>query len=123
MRVKDIVKINGVWVYHIREDGEYGNEETKVKAPYSERILILSPVLIDTLGFIKYVQKMDKILHYRVFHELTKIGTVRFQQNVGKFFNNRYLKKIGLKDGVRKVSFHSFRHSVETHLTKQMVWV
>ena len=41
MRVKDIVKINGVWVYHIREDGEYGNEETKVKAPYSERILPL----------------------------------------------------------------------------------
>ena len=121
MRVKDIVKINGVWVYHIREDGEYGNEETKVKNPYSERILPLSPVIIDTLGFKKYVQKMDKIGHDRVFHELTKIGTGRFQQNVGKFFNNRYLKKIGLKDGVRKVSFHSFRHSVETHLTNQNI--
>ena len=121
MRVKDIVKINGVWVYHIREDGEYGNEETKVKNPYSERTLPLHPVLIDTLGFIKYVQKMGKIGHDRVFHELTKIGTGRFQQNVGKFFNNRYLKKIGLKDGVRKVSFHSFRHSVETHLTNQNI--
>ena len=121
MRVKDIVKINGVWVYHIREDGEYGNEETKVKNPYSERTLPLHPVLIDTLGFIKYVQKMDKIGHDRVFHELTKIGTGRFQQNIGKFFNNRYLKKIGLKDGVRKVSFHSFRHSVETHLTNQNI--
>ena len=121
MRVKDIVKINGVWVYHIREDGEYGNEETKVKNPYSERTLPLHTVLIDTLGFIKYVQKMDKIGHDRVFHELTKIGTGRFQQNIGKFFNNRYLKKIGLKDGVRKVSFHSFRHSVETHLTNQNI--
>jgi len=121
MRVKDIVKINGVWVYHIREDGEYGNEETKVKNPYSERTLPLHPVLIDTLGFIKYVQKMGKIGHDRVFHELTKIGTGRFQQNIGKFFNNRYLKKIGLKDGVRKVSFHSFRHSVETHLTNQNI--
>jgi len=121
MRVKDIVKINGVWVYHIREDGEYGNEETKVKNPYSERTLPLHPVLIDTLGFIKYVQKMGKLGHDRVFHELTKIGTGRFQQNIGKFFNNRYLKKIGLKDGVRKVSFHSFRHSVETHLTNQNI--
>jgi len=121
MRTKDIIKINGVWVYHIREDGEYGNEETKVKNPYSERTLPLHPVLIDTLGFIKYVQKMDKIGHDRVFHELTKIGTGRFQQNIGKFFNNRYLKKIGLKDGVRKVSFHSFRHSVETHLTNQNI--
>ena len=121
MRVKDIVKTNGVWVYHIREDGEYGHEETKVKNPYSERILPLHPVLIDTLGFIKYVEKMGKTLNDRVFHELTKIGTGRFQQNVGKFFNNRYLKKIGLKDGVRKVSFHSFRHSVETHLTNQNI--
>lgn len=121
MRVKDIVKMNGVWVYHIREDGEYGKEETKVKNPYSERTIPLHPVLIDTLGFIKYVKKMDKIGNDRVFHELTKIGTGRFQQNVGKFFNNRYLKKIGLKDGVRKVSFHSFRHSVETHLTNQNI--
>ena len=73
MRVKDIVKTNGVWVYHIREDGEYGHEETKVKNPYSERILPLHPVLIDTLGFIKYVEKMGKIGNDRVFHELTKI--------------------------------------------------
>jgi integrase len=121
MRVKDIVKINGVWVYHIREEGEYGNEETKVKNPYSERTIPLHPVLIDILGFIKYVKMIEKIGHNRVFHELTKIGSGRFQQNVGKFFNDRYLKKIGLKDGVRKVSFHSFRHSVETHLTNQNV--
>ena len=31
------------------------------------------------------------------------------------------MKKIGLKDGVRIVSFHSFRHSVETHLTYQNI--
>ena len=31
------------------------------------------------------------------------------------------MKKIGLKDDGRKVSFHSFRHSVETHLTNQNV--
>ena len=121
MRVKDVIKENGVWVYKIREEGEYGEEETQVKNSYSERTLPLHPVLIDTLGFIKYVQKMGKIGHDRVFHELTKIGTGRFQQNIGKFFNNRYLKKIGLKDGVRKVSFHSFRHSVETHLTNQNI--
>ena len=120
MRVKDIVKINGVWVYHIRKDGEHGNEGTKVKALYSERILQLSPIIIDTLGFIKYVKQMNKLGHERVFHELTKKGS-KFQKNVGVFFNDRYLKKIGLKDGIRKVSFHSFRHSVETHLTNQNV--
>ena len=120
-RTKDIMKVKGVWVYRIREEGEYGDEETIVKNPYSERDIPLHPVLTDTLGFIKYVKMIEKIGHKRVFHELTKIGSGRFQQNVGKFFNNRYLKKIGIKDGVRKVSFHSFRHSVETHLTNQNV--
>ena len=120
-RTKDIMKVKGVWVYRIREEGEYGDEETIVKNPYSERDIPLHPVLTDTLGFIKYVKMIEKIGHNRVFHELTKIGSGRFQQNVGKFFNERYLKKIGIKDGVRKVSFHSFRHSVETHLTNQNV--
>ena len=120
MRVKDVIKENGVWVYKIREEGEYGEEETQVKNSYSERTLPLHPVLIDTLGFIKYVKKMEKIGHERVFHELIKKGK-KFHKNVGRFFNDRYLKKIGIKDGVRKVSFHSFRHSVETHLTNQNV--
>ena len=120
MRVKDVIKENGVWVYKIREEGEYGEEETQVKNSYSERTLPLHPVLIDTLGFIKYVKKMEKIGHERVFHELIKKGK-KFHKNVGRFFNDRYLKKIGIKDGVRKVSFHSFRHSVETHLTNHNI--
>ena len=120
MRVKDIMKVNGVWVYRIREEGEYGEEETKVKNPYSERDVPLHNVLVDTLGFVRYVKHIKKLGHERVFHELTKRGN-RFQKNVGKFFNDKYLKKIGLKDGGRKVSFHSFRHCVETHLTNQNV--
>ena len=120
MRVKDVIKEYGVWVYKIREEGEYGEEETQVKNSYSERTLPLHPVLIDTLGFIKYVKKMEKIGHERVFHELIKKGK-KFHKNVGRFFNDRYLKKIGIKDGVRKVSFHSFRHSVETHLTNHNI--
>ena len=121
MRVSDILKVNNVWVFRFREEGEYGDEETKVKNPYSERDVPLHPVLVNTLGFVRYVKHIKKLGHDRVFHELTKIGSGRFQQNVGKFFNSKYLKKIGLKDGGRKVSFHSFRHSVETHLTNQNV--
>jgi len=44
MRVKDVIKENGVWVYKIREEGEYGEEETQVKNSYSERTLPLHPV-------------------------------------------------------------------------------
>ena len=120
MRVKDIIKVDGVWVYRIREEGEYGDEQTKVKNPYSERDIPLHSVLVDTLSFVKYVNHIKKLGEERVFYELPKISN-RYQHYIGKFFNRRYLKKIGLKDDGRKVSYHSFRHSVETHLTNQNV--
>jgi len=120
MRCKDLRKEKGVWVYSIREEGDYGDEETKVKNPYSERDIPLHSVLVDTLGFVRYVDFVKKQGKDRVFHELIKKGN-KYHKNVGKFFNERYLQKIGLKEGRRKISFHSFRHSIETSLTNKNV--
>ena len=120
MRVKDIIKEKDIWVYSIREEGEYGDEKTTVKNPYSERDIPLSSVLVDTLGFVRYVDYLKKQGKERVFWELTKVKD-RFSHNFGRFFNERYLKQIGLKNGGRKLSFHSMRHSIETHLTNQNV--
>ena len=120
MRTKDIIKINGVWVYRIREEGEYGEEETTVKNPYSERDIPLHPELVDTLGFVRYVKHIKKLGHDRVFHELTKHNN-KYQKSVSKFFNDKYLKSIGLKVEGRSVSFHSFRHSIETHCTNKNI--
>ena len=120
MRVKDIIKEKDIWVYSIREEGEYGDEKTTVKNPYSERDIPLSSVLVDTLGFVRYVDYVKKQGKERVFWELTKVKD-RFSHNFGRFFNERYLKQIGLKNGGRKLSFHSMRHSIETHLTNQNV--
>ena len=55
-----------------------------------------------------------------MFHELIKKGN-KYHKNVGKFFNERYLQNIGLNEGRRKISFHSFRHSIETSLTNKNV--
>ena len=118
MRVADIMKVDGIWVYRIREEGKYNEEETRVKNPYSERDIPLHPELIDTLKFVQYVKHIKKLGHERVFWELPKRGTV-YSKNVGKFFNGKYLVKIGIKK--RGKSFHSFRHSVETHLTNANV--
>ena len=114
MRVTDVKKVNGIWVYRIREEGEYGDEETKVKNPYSERDIPLHPEIVDTLGFVNYIKHIKKLGKERTFWELPKRGNV-YHKNVGKFFNQKYLVKIGLKK--KGKSFHSFRHSVETNLT------
>ena len=118
MRVTDIKKVNGIWVYRIREEGEYGDEETRVKNPYSERDIPLHQELVHTLDFVRYVKHIKKLGHERVFWELPKRGNV-YSKNVGKFFNQKYLVKLGLKK--KGKSFHSFRHSVETHLSNSNV--
>ena len=118
MRVADIKKVDGIWVYRIREEGKYNEEKTRVKNPYSERDIPLHPELIDTLKFVQYVKYIKKLGHERVFWELKQRGNV-FHRSVGKFFNEKYLVKIGIKK--RGKSFHSFRHSVETHLTNANV--
>ena len=120
MRVKNIIKLNDVWVYRIMEEGEYGEEVTTVKNPYSERDIPLHPVLIETLGFVRYVKHTKKLGHERVFHELTKVKG-RYSHNFCDIFFEKYLKMIGLKNRGRKLSFHSCRHSVETHLTNKNV--
>ena len=122
MKTEDIIKVGNIWVYRLRETGGYGEEETKVKTQSSERDVPLHPVLVETLDFVKYVQFVQKKGHERVFHELPlnpKKNT--YHKNVGRFFNERYLKKVGIKPSDRKLSFHSFRHSVETHLTAKNV--
>ena len=122
MKTEDIVKVGKVWVYKIKEKGDYGDEETKVKTESSERDIPLHSILIDTIGFLDYVKFIREKGHERVFHELPfNSRRKNFQKNVGRFFNERYLVKLGLKSSDRKLSFHSFRHSVETHLTEMNV--
>ena len=118
MRVTDIKKVSGIWIYRIREEGDYGSEVTKVKNPYSERDIPLHSELVDTLGFVNYVKHIKKLGKERTFWELPKRGNV-YHKNVGKFFNQKYLVKIGLKK--KGKSFHSFRHSVETQLANANV--
>ena len=122
MKTDDIVKVDNIWVYRLREQGNYGNEDTKVKTQSSERDLPLHPVLVETLDFVSYVKFVKKNGHERVFHELPFNPQRKvYHKNVNRFFNDRYLTKIGLKPTHRKISFHSFRHSVETHLTEKNV--
>tara|TARA_B100001250_G_scaffold236843_1_gene203434 strand:- start:66 stop:1814 length:1749 start_codon:yes stop_codon:yes gene_type:complete len=116
MRCKDIMKVNDVMIYRIRED--YG--ETRVKNHYSERDIPLHYVLRDTLDFLGYVNYVKKLGHERVFFELPKRGII-YHKNVSRFFNEKYLKKLGLKSNGRSLCMHSTRHSVETHLTNQNV--
>ena len=48
MKTEDIVKVGKIWVYRIKETGDYGDEETKVKTESSERDVPLHSCLLYT---------------------------------------------------------------------------
>ena len=122
MKTEDIRKVGKIWVYSIREQGEYGVEDTKVKTSSSEKDVPLQQILIEKIAYLDYVKFIREKGHERVFHELLfNSRRKNFQKNVGRFINERYLVKLGLKSSDKKLSFHSFRHSVETHLTEMNV--
>ena len=117
MKTTDIKRIGNVWVYRIREEGD-----KRVKSISSERDIPLHPTLMKTLRFGNYVRHIKKLGKDRVFHELKLLEVKNiYHKNVSRWFNERYLKHIGLKDGTRILSFHSFRHTIETHLTNKNV--
>jgi integrase len=98
MRCKDITKVNGLWLYRIREEGEYGDKETTVKTASSERDIPLHSALVNTLGFVRYVKHINKLGHERVFHELKKVGGRYYFKDYPEFKPNlspREMFKLG----------------------------
>ena len=70
------------------------------------------------LGLIEFVEILNKRqpTRQRVFQELP-YGEGSYIRNVSRFFNQRYLPKLGLKTD--KKSFHSIRHTVIDHLKQK----
>ena len=105
LRIQDVYKEGKHWVMNIRE-----SEDTKIKTQSSERIIPVHSQLIK-LGFHEYVKTLKDLGKDRVFWELKKTRD-GYSKHIGRFFNEKYLKKIGVHVPRKKV-FHSFRHTVD----------
>ena len=105
LRIEDVYKEGKHWVMNIRE-----SDETKIKTQSSERIIPVHSQLIK-LRFHEYVKTLRDMGKERVFWELKKTRD-GYSKHIGRFFNERYLKKLGIHVPRRKV-FHSFRHTVD----------
>ena len=112
LHVSDVKPIDRMWCLDINNE----SPDKSLKNPTSRRIIPIHQTLID-LGFIKYVQSLDKKGTQRVFPELT-LGKNGYSRNVSRFFNEKYLnKKLGIK--MRGKNFHSFRHTLTNHLKQK----
>ncbi|CBS88463.1 protein of unknown function, Phage integrase catalytic core (plasmid) [Azospirillum lipoferum 4B] len=108
----DGVPTVGIWCIDvIPEDGK------SVKTPSSKRIIPIHPLLLE-LGFLDYVDAQKRAGKRDLFPGLRPEKATCAGENLGEWFS-RYLEYIGMKR--ERLSFHSFRHSFDTHLLNREV--
>ena len=103
------------WCFNILEEPD--RPDKHIKTLSSRRIVPIHDTLID-LGFIEFIELLKKrhTNRKRLFQEL-KLSEGSYIRNVSRFFNRRYLTKLGLK--TERKTFHSLRHTVIDHLKQQ----
>jgi integrase len=110
----------GIWYFDITDEEEEG-KALKTKA--AKRIVPIHSRLIE-LGFLDFVKEASgmkgKIKHKngyepRLLYKLTYTDHDKWGRNLGRWFNEHYLKTLGLK--AKKKVMHSLRHSLITYLS------
>ena len=103
------------WCFNILEEPD--RPDKHIKTLSSRRIVPIHDILID-LNFLEFVEllKQRHKNRQRLFQEL-KLSEGSYIRNVSRFFNRRYLTKLGLK--TERKTFHSLRHTVIDHLKQQ----
>tara|TARA_Y100000593_G_C4295740_1_gene330601 strand:+ start:274 stop:2088 length:1815 start_codon:yes stop_codon:yes gene_type:complete len=106
---------NKRWCFDIVVEPE--RTDKHIKNLSSRRIVPIHDVILD-LGFLEFIQILKNKFpkRKRLFEELP-YRDGNYNQNVSRFFNERYLPKLGLKTS--KKNFHSFRHTVSDHLKQK----
>lgn len=102
--VDQVVKIDGIWCLEI--DEKYPDQSVKTS---EKRLIPLHPFLIDDLKFHKFAKSLPE---GRIWTNLIRVNS-RYGHGFGKWFGD-FKKRCAINS--RKKVFHSFRHTVITHL-------
>ncbi len=107
---EDLKEESGVWYLDINDEGK----KTLKNRP-SKRLIPLHKALIE-MGFVEYAQG---VRHHRIFPGCKyRPSTGKYANNWGQWFN-RLLVTEGIKpQGNRSITYHSFRHRMETSLKR-----
>ncbi len=114
LRLEDFQQVDGgVWMIQVRE-----TEETRVKTRNSIRKVPVHPKLIE-LGILDYIQRLRNQKKERFFWEL-KMVRGKYGKEVSRFFNEKYLKEVGVWKQTVKVLYCT-RHTLIHNLYRKGV--
>jgi len=106
---EDVRQIGGIWCFDFNELSE--GKHLKNKA--SSRIVPVHSKLLE-FGLLEYVDAARKAGRGRLLHELTFDANNGYGRNLGRWFNEKFLVKLGFKE--KQLVFHSLRHTMVTEL-------
>ncbi|MHA7773327.1 site-specific integrase [Roseibium sp. M-1] len=113
LRLKDIREENGILYFDINEDGDKSVKTAagRRKVPVHEKLL--------RFGLRDYTGTLGSDGNARLFPALTFTENNGWGRNLGRWFNEKFLPRLGLK--TEKLVFHSLRHTVVTELLRANV--
>lgn len=124
---KDVIKKQGIWVFNLNDTWQDKKRKTlgynkSKKNQSSCRIVPIPQVLID-MGLLDYLNALRS--DSMIFPDLALGKHKGLGDYASKWFNERFLSYIGIDkrspDGKSKVSFHSFRHTFVTNISKTVI--
>lgn len=107
--IKDISQRNGIWLFDLNDEGE----DKHLKNQSSRRLVPIHQKLID-FGLLEYVDDLRARNKQKLFPDLPTTIEHGRGRNIGRWFNESLLPKLGMKD--KALVFHSLRHTVVTRL-------
>lgn len=114
LKLKDICLRDGIWVFEINDEGE-----KRLKNSASLRKIPIHQKLID-LGLLAWTDRLRSQGYEALFPELKPDPVHGHGRPAAKWFNDRLLKGKLMWERDGKKSFHSFRHTVVTHLQSDL---
>jgi integrase len=104
----DIDKENEIWYFDFNDN----HDKKSLKSKAARRRVPIHPKLIE-LGFLEYVQSRHDC--ERLFPAFSYSPKEGYGRNLGRFFNESLLPKLGMKR--KELVFHSLRHTLVDRLT------
>ncbi len=112
LEVQDIDYVDGVWLIEVTPDGDdhkrLKNSSSKRRVPVHRRL--------EACGFLDFHQSQKDSGQTRLFPDLTYSPQNGYGRNAGRWFNERFLKELGL--GGQGLVFHCLRHTMITRLAQ-----
>jgi integrase len=110
LKVKDVRQVEGIWCFDIND-----SDNKTLKTTASKRVVPIHPKLIE-LGLLDYRDSVEAQGYERLLHQLTYQRGNGYGKNLSRWFNERFLKVLGMKE--KTLVFHSLRHAMVTALLR-----